>query len=199
MIDVLTNTLVLAAETSAVEGGGAAEEESSSFIVSPDLGLMIWTLLCFGIVLFVLGKWVFPRIGAILDERRDAIEESIKHAERTRAEADEIIAEYRQRLAEARVQAEDIAASARRSADQTAAEAVESAKSTREELLAQTKHEIATETQRALQDIRREVANLTVLATEKVTRKSLTADDQKRLVEEALNEVDFSALAGSKN
>ena len=61
-----------------------------------------------------------------------------------------------------------------------------------------TKREIEAETRRAIQDIRNEVAELTILATEKITRKTLTEDDQKRLVEEALSELDFSALAGER-
>ena len=56
--------------------------------------------------------------------------------------------------------------------------------------------DIEAATKRALDDIRREVADLTVLATEKVTRKALDADDQKRLVEEALSELDFSTISG---
>jgi F-type H+-transporting ATPase subunit b len=64
--------------------------------------------------------------------------------------------------------------------------------------MAQTRRDIEAETRRAIQEIRNEVADLTVLATEKVTRKSLSDDDQRRLVEEALSEVDFSALAGSE-
>ena len=62
--------------------------------------------------------------------------------------------------------------------------------------MAQTRRDIEAETRRAIQEIRNEVADLTVLATEKVTRKSLTEDDQRRLVEEALSELDFDALAG---
>jgi F-type H+-transporting ATPase subunit b len=59
----------------------------------------------------------------------------------------------------------------------------------------QTRRDIEAETRRAIDEIRREVADLTVLATEKVTRKTLTEEDQRRLVEEALSELDFSALA----
>ena len=71
----------------------------------------------------------------------------------------------------------------------------EDAKAKREQLLEQTRRDIETESRRAIQEIRREVADLTVLATEKVTRKTLTEDDQRRLVQDALSELDFSALA----
>jgi F-type H+-transporting ATPase subunit b len=176
----------------------AAKAESGSFLVSPNVGLMVWTFLVFTISLYVLKKLVFPRIQEALDKRQRAIEESIDAASRVRSEADEILAEYRERLKQARVQAEEILARARKAAEASEAAALEEGKAKREELLEQTKREIQAETRRAIQDIRNEVADLTILATEKVTRKSLTDDDQRRLVEEALSELDFSALAGQR-
>ena len=101
-------------------------------------------------------------------------------------------------MAQAREQAEDILSRARKAGEAAEASALADAKAKKEELLEQTKREIQAETRRAIQDIRNEVADLTILATEKVTRKSLTDDDQRRLVEEALSELDFSALAGER-
>jgi F-type H+-transporting ATPase subunit b len=172
------------------------EEESGNFLVSPALGLMIWTLLAFGATLFFLNKFAFPRIAEALDRRRQAIEDSIEHAEQAKREADELLEEYRARLREAREQAEDITVRARKAADSLADESKAQAQQQREELMAATRRDIEAETRRALDEIRKEVANLTVIATEKVTRKSLTPDDHRRLIEEALGEVDFSALAG---
>src|SRR5688500_5158116 len=177
----------------AAEGG---EEGGGSFLVKPGIGLMIWTLLAFGATLYILSKLAFPRISEQLDKRQRAIEESIDTAERTKAEADEILAEYRQRLQEARTQAEEIVARARKAAEQHQEESLQHARVQREELMDQTRSDIEAETRRAIQEIRREVADLTVLATEKVTRKTLNEDDQRRLVEEALSELDFEALAG---
>jgi F-type H+-transporting ATPase subunit b len=174
----------------------AAEEESSNFLVSPDVGLMIWTLIAFLAALFILRKWAWPAITDALDKRQRAIEESIETAERARAEAAALLEEYRARLREARAQAEEIIARARRAAEVREREALEASKQTREELLEQTRRDIEAETRRAIQEIRAEVADLTILATEKVTRKALDADDQKRLVEEALSELDFSQLSG---
>ncbi len=187
----LINTIVPLAATAP-----GAEEESSSFLVSPSWGLMIWTLITFGIVFIVLTKVALPRIQEAIDARTNMIDESIKYAETQRVEADSLLADYRQRLAEAREQADEILARARKTADQREVDAIELGKKEREELLEQTRREIQLETEKSLQDLRREVANLTVIATEKVTRKSLTGDDQQRLIEEALAEVDFSALAG---
>jgi F-type H+-transporting ATPase subunit b len=192
-MELLGDILLFAQET---HGGGAAEEESGNFLVSPNLGLMIWTLLAFGITLYLLNKLAFPRIAEALDKRRMAIEESIEHAERTKREADELLEEYRARLREAREQADDIVVRARKAADTLEAEAKSSATQQREELLAAARRDIEAETRRALDEIRKEVANLTVIATEKVTRKSLTPEDHRRLIEDALGEVDFSALAG---
>ncbi len=175
----------------------AAEESGGSFLVSPSVGLMLWTLLVFGISMYLLSKLAFPRIAEALDKRQRAIEESIEASERTRREAEQLLAEYRERLAEARGQADEIVARARRTGEAAENEIIAEARAKREEMMEQTRRDIETETRRAIQEIRAEVADLTVLATEKVTRKSLSEDDQRRLVEEALSELDFEALAGS--
>jgi F-type H+-transporting ATPase subunit b len=167
-----------------------------SFLVSPNVGLMIWTLVVFVISMYILNKVAWPRIAAALDKRQQAIEESIDVAERTRTEADRLLEEYRERLSDAREQADEIVARARKTAENNEAEALAEAKRKREEMMAQTRRDIEQETRRAIQEIRNEVADLTVMATEKVTRKSLDEADQRRLVEEALNELDFSALSG---
>jgi len=168
---------------------------SGSFLITPNVGLMIWTLLLFGISLFALYKWAFPPISAALDRRQKAIEESIDAAERTRHDAQALLDEYRERLSEARGQADEIMARARRSAEAEERNAQEDAKARREQMLEQTRRDIDAETRRAIQEIRREVADLTVMATEKVTRKTLTEEDQRRLIDDALSELDFSALA----
>jgi len=177
----------------------AGEESGGSFLVSPGLGLMIWTLVLFLFTMWVLSKVAFPKIQEALDKRANAISESIEAAERQRKESDELLAEYRSRLAEAREQADDIMARARKSAETAEAEAAAAGREKREELVEAAKRDIEAETRRSLDQIRQEVADLTVLATERVTRKSLSPDDQKRLVEEALSEVDFSSLSGSES
>ena len=182
----------------------AKKEEGGSFLVSPNVGLMLWTLIAFGASYLILRKYAFPRIADYLDKRAQAIAESIEAAERTKSEADLLLEEYRARLREAREQAEDIVARARKAAETRQDEAKVEAKQYREELMASTRRDIEAETRRALDEIRKEVADLTLIATEKVTRKSLDDDDHKRLIEEALSEVDFSSLApadgnGSEN
>ena len=129
----------------------AAEEESGgSFLVSPNVGLMIWTLLAFGITLYLLNKLAFPRIAEALDRRRQAIEDSIESAARSKREADELLEEYRARLREAREQAEDITSRARKAADSLADDTKADAVRQREELMAATRRDIEAETRRAL-------------------------------------------------
>ena len=183
----IAGVLLVAAED---EGGG-------SFLVSPGLGLMIWTLIAFGVTMFVLSRAALPRIGEALEKRANAVRENIQQSERQREEADKLLEEYRQRLAEAREQADDIAARARKASEAAVAEATNEGKAKREELVAAARRDIEIETRRSLEKIRKEVADLTVLATEKVTRKSLSGEDHQRLVEEALAEVDLTALAGN--
>src|SRR5947209_17127626 len=112
-----------------------AASSGGSFLISPSVGLMIWTLLLFGISMYILARLAFPRISEALDRRQHAIEESIDHAERIRAEADKLLDEYRERLKDSRQQAEDIVSRARKSAEARENEAVEEAKARRDQLM----------------------------------------------------------------
>lgn len=183
--------LLLASEAGGETGG---EGEGGSFLVSPNLGLMIWTLIAFGVTAFVLSRTALPLIGDALEKRAESIRNNIEQAERQREEADELLDEYRKRLAEAREQADDIVARARQAGETAEARAAEAGKERREELVAAARKDIEVETRRSLERIRKEVADLTVTATERVTRKSLDPEDHRRLIQEALSETDFSAL-----
>src|SRR5438067_958865 len=173
----------------------ATTASSGSFLITPNVGLMVWTILLFGISMVVLWKLAFPRISEALDKRQKAIEDSIDAAEHTRQEADQLLADYRERLKEARGQADEIIERARKAAEAHERHASEEASAKRDQLMEQTRREIEGETRRAIDEIRREVADLTVMATEKVTRKTLNEEDQRRLVEDTLNELDFSSLS----
>ncbi len=181
------------AQISVVASGG-------SFLIEPGIGLMVWTLIAFGATMLLLSKLAFPRISAALGKRQKVIEDSIDTADRTRREAEEILAEYRERLKEARTQSDDIVQRARQSAESHEHEARDRSQEMLAEAARRAERDIEAATQRALDDIRREVADLTILATEKVTRKTLNDADQRRLVEEALGELDFSSLSqGAQN
>jgi F-type H+-transporting ATPase subunit b len=173
---------------------------NGSFLITPNVGIMIWTIVVFVISFLVLRKWVFPLIGAALDARATRISSEIDAAEHIRAEADKILAEYRERLKEARTQSEEILQRARQTADSHEHEAREQGQEILAEAAKRAERDIDAATKRALDDIRREVADLTILATEKVTRKTLNDADQRRLVEEALSEMDLSGLSsGAQN
>lgn len=174
----------------------AASDEGLNPLVKPVPGLMIWVLLVFVVSMWVLKKYAWPPIVEIIDKRQRAIEEQIAASETARVEAERLAQEYRDQLATARAESDEIVGRARRSGEQIERDAVEQGRQTREDLLAQARKDIEAETRRAVDELRNEVAALTVEATAKVTRKSLSDQDQQRLLDEALGEIDFSKLSG---
>jgi F-type H+-transporting ATPase subunit b len=174
----------------------ATEDDGLNPLVKPVPGLMIWVLLVFVVSMIVLRKYAWPQITDVIDKRQAAIEERIDASEKAKAEAQALAAEYREQLTAARAESEEIINRARRSGEQVEREAVEQGRKTREDLLEQARGDIAAETRRAVDELRNEVAALTVEATAKMTRKSLTAEDQQRLLDEAMGEIDFSKLSG---
>ncbi|HEY5195383.1 MAG TPA: F0F1 ATP synthase subunit B [Solirubrobacteraceae bacterium] len=172
-----------------------AASSSGNFLVSPNVGVMLWTLVAFGITVVLLSRLVFPRISDALAKRQKVIEDSIDSAQRTREEAETLLGEYRERLHEARAQSDEIVQRARQTAEAHEREVKEHSREAAAEASARAARDIEAATARALAELRNEVANLTVLATEKVTRKVLDDSDQKRLVEEALGELDFSGIS----
>jgi F-type H+-transporting ATPase subunit b len=163
-------------------------------LIEVRLGLMIWTLLCFGITFFVLKHFAFGPIQKAIDERRARIRQSLEEAERARAEARKLLEEHRQLRASARGEAEEILAEARRIADSLRERVKEETDVDRQRRLEDTRRQIEAETTRALEQIRAEVADLAVVAAEKVTRKTLDREDQRRLIDDAIRELDFSRL-----
>jgi F-type H+-transporting ATPase subunit b len=173
--------------------------KSRSFLITPNVGLMIWTIVVFAISLFILRKWVFPYIAEALDKRAKTIEGDIDAAQETREAAEKVLEEYRERLKEARAQSEEIVQRARQNAESHEHEARDRGQEILAEAAKRAERDIEVATKRALDDIRREVADLTIMATEKVTRKTLDDSDQRRLVEEALSELDFSGISSGAN
>jgi F-type H+-transporting ATPase subunit b len=163
-------------------------------------GLMIWTLVCFGITFFVLRKYIFGPVQNAIDARRDRIRQAIEEADNARAEARKLLEEHRALIRSARGDAEQILAEARRVADAQRDRMKEELEAERQRRLEDTAKQIEAETRRALEQIRGEVAELTVIATSKVTGKVLTDEDHRRLIDEAIGDLDFSVLEdGSRN
>jgi F-type H+-transporting ATPase subunit b len=167
---------------------------ASSPLIQVIPGLMIWTIVCFGIVFFTLKHFAFGRIQAAIDERREKIRSSLDEADNARAEAQKLIEEHRALIAQARNDAEEILAEARKVAASQAQRAKEETEVDRQRRLEDTRKQIEAETQKALGQIRTEVAELTLAATAKVTGKVLDSADHKRLIDDALSGLDFSVL-----
>jgi F-type H+-transporting ATPase subunit b len=167
---------------------------ASSPLIKVTPGLMIWTLVCFAITFFVLRKYAFGPIQSVIDERRERIRRTLEEADNARDEARRLLEEHRALVAQARGDAESILADARRVADAQRERVREETETDRQRRLEETRRQIEAETQRALQQIRAEVAELTLIATAKVTGKVLDSQDQRRLIEEAIGELDFSVL-----
>jgi F-type H+-transporting ATPase subunit b len=157
-------------------------------------GLMLWTLIAFLITLFVLKKYAFGPIQKTIDERRERIRRSIEEAENARDEARKLLEEHRALLGQARGQAEEILAETRRVAEAQRRRVKEETEADRQRRLEETKRQIEAETQRALGLIRAEVAELTLIATQKVTGKVLEEEDHRRLIDDAIKDLDFSLL-----
>jgi F-type H+-transporting ATPase subunit b len=157
-------------------------------------GLMIWTLIVFGITLFVLWKFAFGPIQKMIDERRARIRQALDEADKARAEARRLLEEHRELRAGARREAEEILSEARRVADSMRDRVREETEVDRQRRLEETRRQVEAETQRALEQIRTEIASLALVAAERVMRQSLDRPDQRRLIDDAIKELDFSAL-----
>jgi F-type H+-transporting ATPase subunit b len=167
---------------------------ASSGLIKVVPGLMIWTLIAFGITFFVLRRYAFGPIQKAIDERRERIRQSIEEADRARDEARKLLEEHRKLVGKAKADAEEILGEARKVADAQRDRVREETEADRQRRLEETKRQIEAETERALEQIRAEVAELTLIATSKVTGKVLDRDDHRKLIADAISDLDFSVL-----
>ena len=162
-------------------------------------GLMIWTLICFGIAFFVLRKFAFGPIQKTIDDRRERIRNAVQEADNARAEAARLLEEHRAMIGQAKQESADILAETRKVAEAQIDRAKQEAEADRQRRLEETRKQIEAETARAIGQIRGEVADLTLEATQRVVGKVLDSEDQRRLIEEAVEGLDFSALEGRRS
>jgi F-type H+-transporting ATPase subunit b len=162
-------------------------------------GLMIWTIVCFLVVLFVLKRFAFAPVQQMIDTRRERIQSALDEADNARTEARELLEEHRKLIGQAKTESEEILAEARRISDAQRERVKVETEEDRQRRLEETRRQIEQATQQALGQIRDEVGKLSLLAAEKITRKSLTGPDQQRLIDEALAEIDFTQLEGSRS
>jgi F-type H+-transporting ATPase subunit b len=163
-------------------------------LISVTPGLMIWTIVCFLITLFVLKKWAFAPIQKMIDERREQIRQSIEAADTARDESRKLLEEHKQLIAQARGEAEEILGEARRTGESMEHRMREETEADRQRRIEETRKEIAAETARALEQIRSEVAELTLEAASRVVGRSLDAAQDRELIAEAVGALDFSRL-----
>ena len=173
--------------------------EASNALIKVTPGLMIWTIISFLITLFVLKRYAFGPIQRMIDQRRERIEQAIAEADNAREEARRLLEEHRKLIGQAKSESEEILSEARRVADAQRDRVRQETEEDRQRRLEETRRQIDQATVQALGQIRDEVGKLSLLAAEKITRKSLTDADQQRLIDEALAEIDFSALEGSRS
>jgi F-type H+-transporting ATPase subunit b len=172
---------------------------ASNPLIQVTPGLMIWTIVCFLITFYVLKKLAFGRVQAMIDERRERIQSAVDEADRAREESRHLLEEHRKLIGQARSQSEEILAEARQVADAQRERVRVETEEDRQRRLEETRRQIDQATHQAIGEIREEVGKLSVAAAEKITRKTLDADDQQRLIDEALAEIDFSELEGSRS
>ena len=175
----------------------AQEENGGSGLIEVVPGLMIWTLICFGITFYVLKRFAFGPIQLAIDERRERIRKAVEEADGARSEARALLEQHRALIAQAKGEAGEILADARKVADAQLERVKQEAEVERLRRLEDTQRQIEAETKRSLDLIRAEVAELTLQATARVTGKVLDAEDQRRLIDEAIAELDFSVLEES--
>jgi F-type H+-transporting ATPase subunit b len=172
---------------------------ASNPLIQVTPGLMIWTIVCFLITFFVLKRFAFGPIQATIDARRERIQSAIDEADNARIEARNLVEEHRKLIGQAKSESEEILSEARRVADAQRERVRAETEEDRQRRLEETRRQIEQATQQALGQIRDEVGKLSLVAAEKITRKSLTGSDQQRLIDEALAEIDFSQLEGSRS
>jgi F-type H+-transporting ATPase subunit b len=189
MRDHLLQTILFAQETTTT----AEEDEGSLIDVVP--GLMVWTILTFLIVLWALRRFAFGRIQGMIDQRRDRIREALDEADKARGEARELRELVKKEREEALADRERILDESRRQAQRQLDQAREAADSDLRERLEKNREELEAENARLREQIRRDVVELTLLASEKVTGKVLDEEDQRRLIDETIAEVDVKQIA----
>jgi F-type H+-transporting ATPase subunit b len=172
---------------------------ASNPLIQVTPGLMIWTIVCVLATFFVLKKFAVGRVQALIDERRERIAQAIDEADNARAEARGLLEEHKKLIGQAKSESEDILSEARRIAESQRERVKAETEEDRQRRLEETRRQIEQATTQALGQIRDEVGKLSLLAAEKITRKSLTGADQQRLIDEALAEIDFTQLEGSRS
>ena len=173
----------------------AQEHEEKGGLLSINTGLSVWTIVIFLIVLGVLSWKAYPAILGAVEAREKHIAELTEAAERDRAEAAALVEEHRRLVEETRGKVQEMMGEARNTAEKMRSELMEQARREHDELLARGRAEVANERAGMLEQVRRDAAELAMRAAEKLVRRSLDGDDNRRLVQEYLAQVTTTPAA----
>ena len=179
---LLFTALPLSAQEHAAEGG-----------LSPfagNLGNAIWTLGIFLLVVLVLGKFAWGPVLALLQQREEFIHRSLADAKHDRDEADARLKEYTAKIQASRNEAAQIVEEARRDGERLREDLRTKARSEADRLIQSAERQIQLETSRALEQIRREAVDLSVMIASKIIQRNLSKEDNERLIDEALKQVE---------
>ncbi|MBU1493832.1 MAG: F0F1 ATP synthase subunit B [Actinobacteria bacterium] len=184
MLTLLANSLVLAQEVP------AAEEPEGIDLLIPQTSELIAGILAFAIIFFFVWKWVLPAVNRTLEARREAITGQVTEAEKTREEAEKLLADYRKQIADARSEANAIVDDAKATAEGVKSDIVAKAQAEAQGITRKAREEAAAEMERATASVRSEIGSLSVELAQKATAGAMDASAHRALVEQFLEELD---------
>jgi len=159
-------------------------------LVQPDPGLFIWTIITFLVLLALLAKFAWRPLLSALESRQDSIRRSLDDAQKAKQELERLHAESAEIIRQSRVEADAIVSRSRGDAERLREEMKVKARAEAEAIVKNAERQIQLETGRALQQIRREAVDLSVMIASKLIQRNLTKEDNERLIDEALSQVE---------
>jgi F-type H+-transporting ATPase subunit b len=159
-------------------------------LLTPNVGLAVWTILTFVIVLLVLRRYAWKPILDAMEARERGIQRLIDDAEQTRAEAEALLQQYRKQLEEARAEGARILAEGKTAAERVREDMLARAKAEAESIVARAGHEIDLERQKAVSEVKEQAVELAIAAASKVIEENLTDERHRRLVEDYLKQIE---------
>ncbi|HVL33971.1 MAG TPA: F0F1 ATP synthase subunit B [Actinomycetota bacterium] len=174
----------------------AAEEPVPPLKILPAADELIWGSIAFFLLLIALLKFVFPKAKAALAERTAKIQGQVEEAERTKREADQVLEQYRQQLADARSEVAKIIDEGKKTADSLRAELVAKAEKEAQDIVSRARADVAGERDRVMAELRSTLGDLSIQLASRVIEKELASSDTARaLVDRAIS--DLSRSSGS--
>ncbi|MGB9696471.1 MAG: F0F1 ATP synthase subunit B [Ignavibacteria bacterium] len=165
-----------------------SEDGHNNNLLSPNPGLIIWTIIIFTLLLILLWKFTWKPLLTALHNREEKIRKDIEDAERYSAEAKQIYEENKKVLAEANSNAQKILLESRNLANKIREEIINKANEEAHKILAQAKEDIERQKESALESIKNEVSHIAIKIAEKIIEENLDENKQRKLIEGFLNQ-----------